>query len=114
MTTGSVTEKHLRLIRPGGVFVNVARAGITDEAALLQIASEGKIQIGLDVFAQEPLPEDSPWRGLRNVSLTPHIAGPTLDRYPDAGVQALKNLQAYTNGQPLTAIITPEVYDRST
>ncbi len=114
VTTGSVTEPLLRLIRPGGAFVNVARARITDEAALLRIAQEGNIQIGLDVFVQEPLPVDSPWRGLRNVSLTPHIAGPTLDRYPDGGDYALKNLQAYANGQPLSAIITPEVYDRST
>ena len=113
-TTGSVTEKHLRSIRPGGVFVNVARAGITDEAALLRIAQEGNIQIGLDVFIQEPLPVDSAWRGLRNVSLTPHIAGPTLDRYSDSGHYALKNLQAYVSGRPLSAIITPEIYDRAT
>jgi len=113
-TTGCVTEKHLRLIRPGGVFVNVARAAITDEAALLRVASEGQIQVGLDVFVQEPMPEESPWRGLRNVSLTPHIAGPTRDRYADAGAHALKNLQAYAAGQSLTALITPEIYDLAT
>lgn len=114
VTTGSVTEKHLRSIRPGGVFVNVARAGITDEAALLRVASEGSLQVGLDVFVQEPLPADSPWRGLRNASLTPHIAGPTPDRYPDAGVHALENLRAYSEDRPLKAIITPEIYDRAT
>lgn len=114
VTTGSVTEKHLRSIRPGGVFVNVARAGITDEEALLRVAREGSLQVGLDVFIQEPMATDSPWRGLRNVSLTPHIAGPTLDRYPDAGRQALRNLLAYSADQPLNAVITPNVYDRAT
>lgn len=114
VTAGSVTERHFRLIRPGGVFVNVARAGITDEAALLRVAQEGQLQIGLDVYVQEPLPPDSPWRGLRNVSLTPHIAGPTLDRYVDAGEHALRNLRAYAAGEPLTAIVTPAGYDAAT
>ncbi len=113
-TTGIVTEKLLRLIRPGGVFVNTARAGITDEAALLRIAQEGRISVGLDVFVQEPLPPDSPWRGLRNASLTPHIAGPTPDRYSDAGAMALRNLRAYAAGRPLEAVVTPTIYDQST
>jgi len=113
-TTGSVTEKHLRSIRPGGVFVNVARAAITDEDALLKVASEGDLQVGLDVFVQEPLAPDSPWRGLRNASITPHIAGPTLDRYSDAGTLAVRNIRAYRDDQPLIAVITPEILDRAT
>ncbi|MBL9203819.1 MAG: hydroxyacid dehydrogenase, partial [Opitutaceae bacterium] len=79
-TVGMVTEQHLRLIRPGGVFINVGRGAVVDEAALLRVAAEGKIQVGLDVFTQEPLPKDSGFRGLRNVTLTPHLAGPTTDR----------------------------------
>lgn len=114
VTRGSVTERHLRLIRPGGVFVNVARAGITDEAALLRVAQEGHIDVGLDVFADEPLPSDSAWRGLHNASLTPHIAGPTLDRYVDAGAHALRNLRAYLADQALTGVVTPQGYDQAT
>lgn len=113
-TRGTVTERHFKLIRPGGVFVNVARAGITDEASLLRIAQEGKIQVGLDVFADEPLAPDHGFRGLRNVSLTPHIAGPTVDRYPDAGRHAIRNLRAFAAGEPLTAVITPAVFDQQT
>ena len=112
-TTGIVTEKILRLIRPGGVFVNVGRGAVVDEAALLRIACEGKISVGLDVFTEEPLPADSGFRALPQVSLTPHTAGPTIDRYPDAGAFALKNIRAYVEGRPLEAVITPEVYDRS-
>lgn len=113
-TIGLVTERHFRLIRPGGVFVNVGRAAITDEAALLRVAREGKIFVGLDVFTEEPLPVDSGFRGLPNVSLSPHIAGPTLDRYSDATAFALRNLRAYAAGQPLEAVITPSIYDAST
>jgi phosphoglycerate dehydrogenase-like enzyme len=113
-TAGCVQEKHLRLIRPGGIFVNVGRGAVVDEDALHRIASEGKIQFGLDVFAHEPLPVDSPLRGLHNVSLTPHIAGPTTDRRRDAGALAVANLAAYAEGRPLRGVITPEVYDIAT
>ena len=114
VTRGIVTERHFRLIRPGGVFVNVGRAAVTDEAALLRVAREGRIAVGLDVFVDEPLPLDSGFRGLPNVSITPHIAGPTLDRYVDATAHALRNLRAYAADQPLEAVITPAMYDAMT
>ena len=113
-TEGVVQEKHLRLIRPGGVFVNVGRGAVVNEAALLRVAQEGIIMIGLDVYGVEPLPVDSPFRGLRNVTLTPHIAGPTTDRRRDAGGFAVENLAAYATGRPLQAVITPAGYDTST
>jgi phosphoglycerate dehydrogenase-like enzyme len=113
-TTGIITEKLLRLIRPGGIFVNVGRGAVVDEAALLRVAREGNIAVGLDVFGVEPLPADSGFRGLPNVTLTPHIAGPTTDRRRDAGEFALQNLRAYAAGRPLQAVITGPVYDIST
>jgi phosphoglycerate dehydrogenase-like enzyme len=112
-TTGIITEDLLRRIRPGGVFVNVGRGAVVDERALERVAREGQIQIGLDVFTREPLPIDSPFRGLRNVTLTPHLAGPTTDRRRDAGAFSMANLRAYASDQPLQAIVSPEVYDRS-
>jgi phosphoglycerate dehydrogenase-like enzyme len=108
-----VTEHHLRLIRPGGVFVNVSRGHIVDEEALVRVAREGKIFFGLDVFMVEPLPPSHPLRSLTNVMLTPHIAGPTVDRRRDAGAFALRNLRAYAEDRPLEALMTPETYDFS-
>jgi len=112
-TLGIVTEPLLRLIRPGGVFVNVGRGAVVDEAALVRLAREDRISIGLDVYATEPLPADHALRTLPRVSLTPHTAGPTIDRYPDAGAFALRNLQAHVDGRPLEAVVTPEIYDQS-
>lgn len=112
-TTGVVTEALLRLIKPGGVFVNVGRGAVVDEQALLRIARERRIAVGLDVFTQEPLPADSGFRALPHVNLTPHSAGPTIDRYPDAGAFALKNLRAYLEDRPLEAVVTPETFDQS-
>ena len=112
-TTGIVTERLLRLIPAGGVFVNVGRGAVVDEDALLRVAREGRISVGLDVYGVEPLPADSGFRALPSVSLTPHIAGPTIDRYPDAGAFAVRNLRAYAEDRPLDAVVTPEVFDQS-
>ncbi len=113
-TTGSVTEQHLRLIPPGGVFVNVGRGAVVDEPGLVRVAQEGRISMGLDVFTVEPLPVGSGLRGLANVTLTPHLAGPTTDRRRDAGEFALENLRAYAENRPLQAAISVQVYDTST
>jgi phosphoglycerate dehydrogenase-like enzyme len=113
-TMGIVTERLLRLIPAGGVFVNVGRGSVVDEEALLRVAREGRIQVGLDVYATEPLPADSGLRGLPNVTLLPHLGGPTTDRCRDAGVFAQRNLRAYASGQGLESVISPEVFDVST
>jgi phosphoglycerate dehydrogenase-like enzyme len=109
-----VTEDLLRKIPDGGVFVNLGRGALVDEQALVRVAREGRLQIALDVYETEPLPADSPLRGLPNVALLPHLGGPTRDRRKDSGALALKNLEAYLKGRPMGAVVSLEVYDRST
>lgn len=113
-TAGCITEELLRRLDPGGLFVNVGRGLVVDEAALVRVAREGRVLFGLDVFAKEPLPPDHPLRGLRNVMLTPHLAGPTTDRRRDAGRHALDNLRAYLAGEKPASVVTPEAYDEAT
>ncbi len=113
-TRGSVTESLLRRIPPGGVFVNIGRGAVVDEAALVRVAKEGKIQVGLDVYEIEPLPENSPLRGLSNVVLVPHMGGPTQDRRRDSGALAIENIRRFLNGESLKSEINLEFYDRIT
>ena len=113
-TERSIKEEHLRLLKPGSVFVNVGRGATVDEDALERVARDSDIFVGLDVFSQEPLPANSGFRGLPNVSLTPHLAGPTTDRRRDAGLHSLTNLQTYLNDNPLPGRITLPIYDQST
>lgn len=111
-----VTEKLLRSIRPGGVFVNIGRGAVVDESALARVAADraDDLQVALDVYENEPLPQDSPLRGLSNVALLPHIAGPTKDRRRDSTALALDNLERFLRGESMAGLITTEMYDRST
>ncbi|MBT5815349.1 MAG: hydroxyacid dehydrogenase [Opitutales bacterium] len=109
-----VTEDLLRSIPVGGAFVNVGRGAVVDEDALFRVASEGRLQVGLDVYGEEPLAADSPFRGLPNVLLLPHIGGPTTDRRVDAGDHALENLRRYKDAKELIRGFDLKIYDRST
>jgi len=113
-TYHSVNEDLLRLIRPGGAFINVGRGAIVDEAALVRVAAEGRIEVGLDVYEVEPLPVDSLLRGMPNVTLLPHLGGPTKDRRRDSGALGYLNLQRYLQGQSLESEVTLDIYDRTT
>ncbi len=66
-------------LRDGALFINTARTHLIDEAALLAELQSGRISAALDVFEQEPLPNDSPFRTLENVILTPHISSHTVE-----------------------------------
>lgn len=114
-TTDTIRREHLESLPAGeGVFVSVGRGPVINEDALIECARSGRIQMALDVFHEEPLPADSPLRGLPNVMLTPHRAGPTQDRMRDAGEFAVRNLERYVKGEELLAVVTPEIYDAST
>jgi D-2-hydroxyacid dehydrogenase (NADP+) len=75
-TRGLISEHELRLMKPSAFLINIARGGLVDEEALIQALKEQWISgAGLDVYASEPLSENSPLWSLSNVILTPHIAG---------------------------------------
>ncbi len=111
-TFGCVGEKLLRLIPEGGVFVNAGRGEVVDEEALVKVARRGRIGFALDVFALEPLPENSPLRGCENIVLTPHIGGPTPGTRYIAGLHALRNVDKYFRGEKLNGIIDVERYSK--
>jgi D-3-phosphoglycerate dehydrogenase len=74
-TEGIIDRRRLELLRPHAVLVNAARGALVDEAALAEMLKDGRIgHAALDVYGTEPLPADSPFRGLDNVTLTPHAA----------------------------------------
>jgi D-3-phosphoglycerate dehydrogenase len=79
-TKNLINNDLLSLMKPTSFFVNTSRGGVVEEKSLFKIIEGKKIAgVALDVFWQEPLPPDSPWRKLPNVILTPHIAASTSE-----------------------------------
>jgi phosphoglycerate dehydrogenase-like enzyme len=113
-TAGSVSAELLARLPDDAVFVNIGRGGIVDDAALNREARSGRLRVALDVVANEPLTPASPYFGLPNVVLSPHIAGPTRDRYTQCGAFALASLRAFLRGETPSAAITLAAYDRAT
>lgn len=75
-THGLIDARRLALLPRGARVLNVARGEVIDEAALVNALREGRLGGAyLDVFAQEPLPADSPLWDLPNTLITPHSAG---------------------------------------
>ena len=110
----SVTAALLEQLPPGAAFINVGRGAVVDEDALGRLAVAGKLFVGLDVYRREPLPGDSPLRGLPNVLVTPHIAGPTVDERRHCGQRAVEALKQFARGQTPEGVVTADIYDRST
>ena len=75
-TTNIITKKELSLLPKNSFIINIGRGGIINEDDLLTLLSEGHIKAAaLDVFAQEPLPENNSLWDHPSVYITPHIAG---------------------------------------
>ena len=90
----------------GAYFVNVGRGQVVDEAALARALREGWIAgAGLDVFEQEPLPEDSPLWDLPNVLLMPHVGGDSARFMERCTTVVVENLRRYAEGRPLLNVV---------
>jgi len=74
-TRHMIGHHQLEIMKNDAFLINTARGAVVDETALVEALRTGKIGgAGLDVFENEPLPENSPLRRLNNVILTPHMA----------------------------------------
>jgi D-3-phosphoglycerate dehydrogenase len=79
-TRNLIDATALGRMKQSAFLVNVARGGVVEEDALAAALRDGTIAgAALDVFAEEPLPPNSPLRELDNVILTPHVAGATAE-----------------------------------
>lgn len=88
-------------MKTSGIFVNIARGDVVDEAALIAALQAGEIAgAGLDVYEFEPeVPEVL--RALDNVTLLPHLGSATLETRTAMGMLAVENILAFFAGEPL-------------
>jgi phosphoglycerate dehydrogenase-like enzyme len=104
-----IGEAELRAMKPTSYLVNIARGPIVDEGALVRALRGGWIAAaGLDVFEEEPLPDDSPLWDLENALISPHVAGFTPHYDERATALFAQNLARYLAGEPLLNRVDPE------
>jgi len=86
-------------MKPGVVFINIARGVVVDEEALIEALRSGRIGFAaLDVFAVEPLPPDSPLWDMPNVLINPHSASTVFTENAKIADLFIRNLRCYLAG----------------
>jgi phosphoglycerate dehydrogenase-like enzyme len=89
-------------MKPTSYFINLARGGVVDEGALIKSLENGRIAgAALDVFSNEPLPEDHPFWAMKNVIVTPHLGG-FYDGYADRALPVVEeNIRRFLAGDTM-------------
>ena len=99
-TRGLIGERELERMREDSYLVNVARGAVVDEDALVEALREGTVAgAALDVFAEEPLPEDSPLWDMDDVIVTPHAAVANREFYRDIADLVRGNVRRIEAGE---------------
>jgi phosphoglycerate dehydrogenase-like enzyme len=101
-TRGMINADVLAACKPSAYLIDTSRGGIVNHDALIRSLNDKKLAgAALDVFPEEPLPNDSPLWGMPNVIITPHIAGIST-HYDKRAVELFaENLSRYIADLPL-------------
>ena len=105
-TKGIVSKELIQSMKPTALFLNMARGRLVDESALFEALKNHQIAgAALDVFWEEPLASDSPWRFLPNVLLTPHIGAGTKEAFAKASLTVVADVIRFAKGEkPLNSV----------
>lgn len=108
-TRGIVNKDWFSKMKPTAYVINTARAAVIDQRDFVE-ALENKTIAGaaIDVYWQEPIPANHPLLKMRNVTLTPHMAGLTVDVDGWSGRIMSEDIIAYLKGEPAKHIWKPK------
>ena len=109
-TKGMFDAARLARMTPSARLINTARGGLVDEAALYDALAAGKLAgAGIDVFEREPALTDNSLFTLKNVIVSPHMAGNTRESLDRAAVTTVRNLLSVLDGSPRREfVVNPE------
>lgn len=109
---GMIGEREISLMKSTSYFINTGRAGLVDQKALVETLKNKKIMgAALDVFATEPIEEDSEFLKLDNVTLTTHIAGTTTEALTNSPYLLVEDIAKFLKGEQAKFIVNPEVLE---
>jgi phosphoglycerate dehydrogenase-like enzyme len=112
-TKGMLGRREFDLMKPSALFVNTARAELTDEGALVDALEKGGIVgAALDVFVEEPPASDHPLLQLPNVIATPHVGGNTQEIPVHQSRIVVSDLECLFQGEKPLHVVNPETLDR--
>jgi D-3-phosphoglycerate dehydrogenase len=102
---GLINKKTIALMKPTAVVINTSRGGLINEADLFEaLKSDRLLGAGLDVFEHEPLEKGSPLRSLKNVVMTPHVGGNTIENNSNMARRAIENIVKISSGRGMSAV----------
>lgn len=105
-----INAEALAAMHDGVLLVNTSRGGLVDEAALVAAIRTGKVAgAALDVFEEEPFAPDHPFRGMREVILTPHVAWRSHEAVRDLAREVTGNIIEYFEGKVPKNLLNREV-----
>ncbi len=102
-TRGLLDARHIAMMKPTAIVINVARGAVTDERALAEAIAEGRLGgLGVDVYSFEPMSQDHPFTEimhLPNVSLTPHMAWGGYETRVRLLNEMVQNIESFVRGE---------------
>ncbi|GHB92263.1 phosphoglycerate dehydrogenase [Cerasicoccus arenae] len=106
-----IDEAAIAKMKKGVRLFNCARGGIIKESALIEGLQSGKVAAaGLDVYEDEPLAKDCPFRSMDNVVLTPHLGASTSEAQESVGIEIAEQMvDALNGGMVRNAINMPSI-----
>lgn len=108
-TEGMINGRLFSLMKEGTTFINTARGAVVNEVEMIEVLKErSDITALLDVTFPEPPADDSPLYDMKNVFLTPHIAGSMNGECARMGFFMVEELKNYLEGKPFKWNITEE------
>lgn len=104
-TTGVFDRTAFARLKPGAVLVNISRAALVKDSALLAALNDGRLAAaGLDVFLSEPPLPDDPLLHHPRVVVSPHVAWGTEDAVQRLLDLSIANVEAFVAGSPLNVV----------
>jgi phosphoglycerate dehydrogenase-like enzyme len=104
-----VGEDQIAAMKKTAFLIDVSRGGVVDHPALIKALRENRVAgAALDVFPEEPLPEDNELWQLPNVIITPHVSGFSPEYSQRANLLLKENLSRYLSGQVLLNLVKLE------
>lgn len=110
-TKGMIKKEFFEKMQDGSVFINTSRGAIIDEKALIEELKKERIFACLDVTYPEPPEENSPIRNLKNLVLSPHIAGCINSGLKQIGKFCVEEIGRFLKGEELENEIKLEKLD---